>query len=270
MCTLLQVSAAGYYEWRDRAISHRATSDAELAGKIVGMHEFSRRTYGSPRVHAALREHGERIGHKRVARLMRSYGLRGRMKRAFRHTTDSNHNNPVAPNLLNRQFQVEHVDTHYAGDITYIPTREGFLYLAIVLDLASRMVVGWSMKTRMSSDIVLDALSSAIQRRKPKGRVLFHSDRGTQYTSDKFREAIERFNMISSMSGKGQCWDNAVVESFFGTMKRELGDPIWETRAIARAAIFEYIEVWYNRQRLHSTLNYLSPEHYERTLAQAA
>ncbi len=189
------------------------------------------------------------------------------MKRAFCHTTDSNHGKAVAPNLLNRKFDVPAVDTHYAGDITYIPTREGFLYLAVVMDLASRMVVGWSMNTRIKSGIVVDALRASLQQRKPRKTVLFHSDRGSQYVSDEFRGLLKKWGIVASMSGKGQCWDNAVVESFFGSMKRELGDPIWESKDIARAAIFEYIEVWYNRQRRHSTLGYRSPEQYERALA---
>ena len=270
LCTLLEVSAAGYYEWIDRAISKHEERDSELLKKISEIHSFSRRTYGSPRIHAALLARGERVGRKRIARLMRAHGVQGRMRRAFRRTTDSNHHNPVAPNILDRKFDVAELNTNWCGDVTYLPTREGWLYLAILLDLASRRIVGWSMSSRIKSDIVRDAVTTAIHQRQPKGEMIFHSDRGSTYTAESFRELLDKHGVIASMSAKGQCWDNAVAESFFGSMKAELGDPVWESRAAARAAVFEYIEVWYNRQRLHSTLGYLSPERYEQQLAQAA
>jgi putative transposase len=270
LCTLLSVSAAGYYEWIDRGISKHARRDNEIMKRIFEIHSLSRKTYGSPRIHAEFVAAGERVGRNRIARLMRNHGVQGRMRRAFRCTTNSSNNDPIAPNILGRKFNVTEPNTHWVGDVTYIPTREGWLYLAIVLDLASRMIVGWSMSHRIKSDIVKNAISAAILRRKPKRGILFHSDRGSTYTADDFRKLLEKNKIIASMSGKGQCWDNAVAESFFGSMKSELGDPIWETRATARAAIFEYIEIWYNRQRRHSTLGYLSPQGYEQQLAQTA
>ena len=268
LCTLLEVSPAGYYEWRDRPKSKRAQRDQDLATQISEIFQDSRKTYGSPRVHADLRQRGERLGRKRVARLMRENGLQGRKRRAFRVTTDSNHNGPIAPNLLDRNFKVQKINSHWVGDVTYISTREGWLYLATVLDLASRKVVGWSMKPHMRVDLVADALSAALKQRKPKrDALMFHSDRGSQYASDAFIKLMKRHTITPSMSGKGQCWDNAVAESFFSSLKGELGDPIWENREVAQASIFEYIEVWYNRQRKHSTLGYLSPEAFEKQLA---
>ena len=268
-CSLLEVSPAGYYEWTDRAISKHKERDNVLVKRILEIHALSRTTYGSPRIHAELLATGERVGRKRIARLMRAQGVQGRMKRSFRRTTNSNHNNPVAPNILDRKFNVGDPNTNWVGDVTYIPTREGWLYLAIVLDLASRMIVGWSMSHRIKSDIAKDAIIAAVKRRKPKAGIIFHSDRGSTYTAEDFRKVLKKYRMIASMSNKGQCWDNAVAESFFGSMKSDLGDPVWETRDAARAAIFEYIEVWYNCQRRHSTLGYLSPECYEKQRVQA-
>jgi transposase InsO family protein len=269
LCALLQVSPAGYYEWRDRKQSPRAKREQELLAKIVASHENSRNVYGSPRVHADLTEQGEQVGRKCIARIMRKHRLKGRMRRAFRRTTDSNHGGPIAPNLLARKFDVTVPNTHWVGDITYIPTKEGWLYLAIVLDLASRKVVGWSMKSHMRSDLVIDAMSMALKSRKPRrGVLMFHSDRGSQYASDDFLKILKKYGIKASMSEKGQCWDNAVAESFFGTLKGELNDPIWVNREIASAGIFEYIEIWYNRVRKHSKLGYRSPVGYEIQLAQ--
>jgi putative transposase len=273
LCRLLEVSPAGYYEWRARLPSDRAKVDAELRPLILDAYRQSRKTYGRPRIHAELTAQGKQIGEKRVGRLMKELGIEGVRRRRFRKTTDSNHAFPIAENILARHFEVMEIggkDRAWAGDITYLPTREGWLYLAVVLDLASRRVVGWSMSASLHRDIVLDALLAAINDRKPKEGILFHSDRGCQYASGEFRELLERYGIRASMSGKGECWDNAVVESFFGSMKTELGDPVWENRRSAQAAIFEYIEVWYNRQRRHSTLGYLSPEQYESKLPIAA
>ncbi len=268
MCTLLAISSAGYYEWIERKPSTRSLANNQLMREIVEVHKESRNTYGSPRVRAALLEKGKNVNRKRIARMMRCAGIQGVMRRRFRCTTDSNHRKIVAPNLLNRTFSVPTINTHWCGDITYIATREGWLYLAVVLDLASRRVVGWSMGKKLHADLVTDALSSAITRRRPQPSLMFHSDRGSQYVSDSFLKLVGKNGIIQSMSRKGNCWDNSVAESFFGTLKSELRDPVWATREIARAAIFEYIEVWYNRQRLHSSNGYLSPEKFEQQLAQ--
>jgi putative transposase len=199
--------------------------------------------------------------------------IAGVRRRQFRKTTNSQHALPIAPNVLAREFNVEMIGAPnrvWAGDITYIQTREGWLYLAVVLDLYSRRVVGWSMGSSMQTDLVVRALQSALWKRRPGRGVMFHSDRGCQYASAEYRALLMKYGMIASMSRKGDCWDNAVVESFFGSMKTELGDPIWDTRADARAMIFDYIEIWYNRERLHSTLNYCSPETFESQLPIAA
>jgi transposase InsO family protein len=214
-----------------------------------------------------------RIGQKRVGRLMKQAGIAGIRPRRFRKTTDSGHDLPIAENALARKFDVVEIaktNRVWAGDITYIPTREGWLYLAVVLDLVSRRVIGWSMQTTMERTIVIDAVQAAIKSRRDTNGTLFHSDRGSQYASEDFRGVLRANGLKPSMSRKAECWDNAVVESFFGTMKTELGDPVWETRAIARAAIFDYIEIWYNRKRRHSTLGYVSPEQYESMLPIAA
>ncbi len=273
MCKLLSVSPAGYYEWRGRPPSPRALVDATIAANIKRVHAESRRTYGRPRIHAELAAQGLRIGQKRVGRLMKKAGIAGIRPRRFRKTTDSGHALPIAENVLARQFDVIEIaekNRVWAGDITYLPTREGWLYLAVVLDLVSRRVIGWSMQSTMERTLVIDALKSAIKSRRTTQGTLFHSDRGSQYASEDFRTVLTAHGMKASMSRKAECWDNAVVESFFGTMKTELGDPIWESRAIARAVIFDYIEIWYNRKRRHSTLGYVSPEQYESTLPIAA
>ena len=273
MCRLLEVSTAGYYEWRGRAPSRRAIANERLRAEVVRVHCESRNTYGRARVHAELVAHGVEVGVGKVGRLMKSAAIAGISPRRFRKTTDSNHSLPIAPNVLARSFDVAAIggkDRVWASDITYLPTREGWLYLAVVIDLVSRRVIGWSMKSTMHRSLALDALRSAIRDRRPTNATLFHSDRGSQYASDDFRWALATSGMRQSMSRKGNCWDNAVVESFFGTMKCELGDPIWETRVAARAAVFDYIEIWYNRQRRHSTLGYLSPEMFESSLPNAA
>lgn len=273
MCTLLDVSAAGYYEWRGRAPSRRSVVNAGLRAVIVRVHKESRGTYGRTRVHKELAESGLQVGAGRVGRLMKSAGIAGISPRRFRKTTDSNHALPVAENILARTFDsaiIGEKNRVWAGDITYVPTREGWLYLAVVLDLFSRRVVGWSMKFTMDRSLVIDALQSALGNRRPAAGLLFHSDRGSQYASAEFRAILAANGIQQSMSGKGECWDNAPVESFFGTMKSELGDPIWESRAAARDAIFDYIETWYNCKRRHSTLGYVSPERYESSLPIAA
>lgn len=275
MCRLLRVSKAGYYAWRDRAPSLRARADEAFISKIKVIHRVSRETYGSPRVHAQLRKEGVRIGKKRVARLMRSAKIATKIRRPYRATTNSKHDHPIAPNVLDRKFDVEDakdIDRVWAGDITYIPTWEGWLYLAVIIDLRSRRVVGWSMSQSMEQTLVHDALRMALSRRQPRRGVLHHSDRGSQYAAEAFQQLLRDNGMTCSMSRKGDCWDNAVVESFNGTIKTELiNRKKWRTREEARAAIYKYIETWYNSKRLHSTLGYMSPvEFEERDVREAA
>lgn len=271
LCRVLEVSKAGYYAWRKRAPSERDRRDRQLRVRIRAVHAESRRTYGSPRVHAELGAQGIMCSRKRVERLMREEGLRARGKRRFRITTDSRHPEPVAPNVLGRRFSVEEAgapDRVWVTDITYIPTREGWLYRAVVLDLATRRVVGWAMKSRLERSLAMDALMMALLRRQPDRGVLHHSDRGVQYACEDYRALLAQHRLIPSMSRKGDCWDNAVAESFFATLEWELIERAdWNTREEARADVFEYIEVWYNRRRRHSSLGYRSPAEYEATLA---
>jgi transposase InsO family protein len=267
MCRVLRVSKAGYYAWVKRAPSARTTADEQLAERIRAVHRASRRTYGSPRVHAELQAQGRRHGRKRIARIMRTQGIRAKARRRFRVTTDSKHAHPIAPNTLARQFAVEQVaasDRVWVGDITYLFTREGWLYLAVVLDLGSRRVIGWAMRHTLEGALTEDALTMALTGRRPGPGVLHHTDRGSQYAAGDYRALLTTHGMACSMSRVGDCWDNAVAESFFATLKRELADDAdWATRDDARTAVFEYIEVWYNRQRRHSSLDYLSPVAYE-------
>ena len=271
LCRVLGVSKAGYYAWAKRAPSARAAGDAALATAIRAVHAESGRTYGSPRVHRELRDRGRRHGVKRVARVMRAHGIRAKATRRFRVTTQSAHAHPVAPNVLGRRFDEARPDRVWVGDITYLSTREGWLYLAVVLDLATRRVVGWAMRHTLERGLTLDALAMAVQRRRPGPGVLQHTDRGSQYACRDYRAALAAHGMTCSMSRKGDCWDNAVAESFFATLKRELADGAeWRTRDEARTAVFRYIEAWYNRRRRHSTLGYVSPEQFERQLKAAA
>lgn len=264
MCRVLHVSLSGYYAWRSRGESRRSRSNRALLVEIRAVHAASKRRYGSPRVHGELRARGRECNEKRVARLMREDGLRSRRSRKFKATTDSKHSFPVAPNLLNREFEVSGPDEVWVSDITYIATREGWLYLAIVLDLFSRRIVGWSMSHRMTRALALNALSAAISSRNPEPGLLHHSDRGSQYASGDYRKLLDRHKMVCSMSRKGDCWDNAVAESFFSSYKVELVyDEDFETREEARAKTFEYIEAFYNSTRRHSTIGYLSPVEYE-------
>jgi putative transposase len=273
MCELLVVSRAGFYEWRGRPLSKRARANAELQETVIGIHTASRGTYGRPRIHAELVATGTKVGAKRVGHIMKAAGIAGMQPRRFRKTTDSAHALPIAENKLARGFDVAEIggkNRVWAGDVTYLQTREGWLYLAVVLDLFSRRVIGWSMGTTMQRELVIDALTAALRDRRPPIGTMFHSDRGSQYASAAFRKELTKHGMTASMSGKGECWDNAVVESFFGSMKTELGDPIWESKVLARAAVFDYIETWYNSRRRHSTLGYLSPEQFESKLPIAA
>jgi putative transposase len=264
LCRVVGVSKAGYYAWRHRAPSTRTPANAALAGRIRAVHQRSRRTYGSPRMTEELRAQGVRCSENRVARVMRHEGIRAKGRRRFRFTTDSRHGHPVAPNVLARQFTVARIDQVWASDITYVPTQEGWLYLAVVLDLASRRVIGWAMRHTLERGLTLDALRMALLHRQPALGVLHHSDRGSQYACGEYQALLAAHGMTCSMSRKGDCWDNAVVESFFATLKTELvEDATWATREAARTAIFEYVEGWYNRERRHSSLGYRSPMQYE-------
>lgn len=264
-CDVLEVSRSGYYAWRERPDSARAKRRRELAEKVKAVHEQNRRVYGSPRVCAALRASGERVCENTVAKVMREQQIRTKSRKKFvPRTTDSRHDRPVAENVLGRQFEVRMPDRKWAVDITYVPTAEGWLYLAGVIDLCSRKVVGWSMADHMRTELVSDALGMALARRRPDEGLLHHSDRGVQYASADYQHLLQSHGIECSMSGKGDCWDNAVMESFWGTLKTELvNHERYQTRAQARASIFEYIEVFYNRVRLHSSLGYLSPEQFE-------
>jgi transposase InsO family protein len=269
LCTTLGVSRAGFYAWQERAPSSHVQTDERLGLEIAAIHGESRQRYGSPRVYAELIDRGHRTSRKRVARLMRHRGLAGRRRRRFRTTTDSRHAFPVAPNVLTRQFEQPAPDVAWVTDITYIPTGEGWLYLAVILDLYSRFVVGWAMSERITRDLTLDALAMALVRRCPPPGLLHHSDRGSQYACGDYQQVLAAAGLVGSMSRRGNCWDNAVAESFFATIKVELvHDATWATRAAARAELFEYIEVFYNGQRRHSSLGYLSPRAFERQRAE--
>lgn len=269
MCRVLSVSKAGYYAWRGRPQSPRASATAALVRAMRDVHATSDQTYGSPRMYRELAAQGFACSENRVARVMRAERIRAKQRRRFRVTTNSAHAAPIVPNTLARQFAVEqsprpnHV---WVSDITFVRTREGWLYLAVVLDLHSRRVVGWAMRASLEWDLVRDALTMAIAQRRPPPGVLHHSDRGLQYACENYRTLLSRHHMTSSMSRAGNCWDNAVAESFFATLKTELvADVRWATRAEASAALFRYIEMWYNRRRRHSSLGYLSPADFERT-----
>jgi putative transposase len=268
VCQTLSVSRSGYYAWRRRPASARARRREELAGKIRVVHEQNRRVFGSPRVFRVLRAEGQSVCENTVAAVMRERQIRAKTKRKFvPRTTDSTHSQPVVRNVLDRQFHTQEPNRKWAADITYIPTDEGWLYLAGVIDLCSRKIVGWSMAEHMRTELVSDALSMAIARRSPGKALLHHSDRGVQYACEDYQRLLESHGIHASMSGKGDCWDNAVMESFWSTLKNELvNHERYATREEAKASIFEYIEVFYNRQRLHSTLGYLSPEAFEASL----
>jgi putative transposase len=262
-CRALGVSRSSYYAWARRGPSARARADEALGEQIAQIHAQSEGRYGSPRVHAALSKRGVRTGRKRVARLMRGRGLWGRRRRRFRVTTDSNHNRPVAPNLLQRRFQAPKADACWVADITYLWTAEGWLYLAVILDLFSRRVIGWSMAERLHSELALRALQMALGHRDARG-VIHHSDRGSQYACAAYRALLAKAGMIASMSRRGDCLDNAVAESFFSTLKLELAYRTgWTTRTQARADVFEYLELFYNRRRSHSALGYCTPVEFE-------
>lgn len=265
MCQVLEVARSGYYQWRKQPLSKRKMADLLLLRHIQDIFTESRETYGSYRIQAELAEQGIRCGRKRVARLMQTYQMRPKTVRRFRViTTDSNHKLPVAPNRLNQEFTADQPDKIWLTDITYIPTAEGWLYLAVVLDLYSRRIVGWPLSDSLHRQLVIEALKMAITTRQPPPGLLHHSDRGSQYASDDYQALLTQARMVASMSRKGNCYDNAPVESFFATLKTELVyHQQYVTRAEARLDIFEYIEVFYNRFRRHSALGYKSPVTYE-------
>ena len=264
MCRILAVSPSGYYAWVARPESRRAAENRRLVAEIRGIHAASRRTYGSPRVHATLQAQGQRIGEHRVARLMRTNAIRAKTITKWRATTDSTHRHPVVPNTLNRQFAVAAPNRVWAGDITYVWTTEGWLYLAVVLDLYSRRVIAWGMRSRLTQELATAALTMAVEHRRPAHGVLHHTDRGSQYAATTYRALLAEHGLTASMSRRGNCWDNAVVESFFHTLKTEhVHHQRYRTREEARQDIFEWIEVFYNRVRRHSTLGYRSPAEFE-------
>ena len=264
LCTVLDVSRSGYYAWATRPAPARDRSDAQLAVEIATTHKRSRSTYGSPRVHRDLRARGIRVGKKRVERLMRTHGIVAKRRRRFRRTTDSKHLHPIAPNMLERKFEAALPDTAWVTDVTYVWTLEGWLYLAVILDLCSRRVVGWAASENNDRRLALDALQRALTARVPNRGLLHHSDRGSPYASDDYRNALAAHGMIASMSRKGDCWDNAVAESFFATLKGELVDhESYPTRRAAVASITNYIDVFYNTERRHSSIGYVSPIEFE-------
>jgi putative transposase len=273
MCRALGVSVGGYYAARQRPASPHACADERLRVEVRATHAKSHGRYGAPRVHAELADDGVVTSEKRVARLMREDGLVARAKRRYVVTTDSDHAEPIVPNLLARRFDlVQHPTANRAwvGDMTYVPTREGWLYLAVQLDLATRRVVGWATGTTLDTALPLAALRRALTERRPEAGLIVHSDRGSQYASTVYRAVLAAEGLVQSMSRKGDCWDNAVAESFFSTLEHELlADADFHSRHEAQRAIFEFIEIWYNRERRHSTLGYVSPVQYERQLGQS-
>jgi transposase InsO family protein len=265
MCLVLGVSPSGYYGWKSRSPSQRKTQEAGLLEDIRRIHRDSHESYGTIKVWKALHAAGLNCGKHRVARLRRQHGIETKRRRQFRITTQSRHTRWVAPNLLERNFSAGQPNEVWVGDVTYIPTRSGWLYLAVLLDLYSRKVIGWSMAERNNRQLVLNALHMAIEIRTPAPGTVHHTDQGALYGSDEYRGWIRQNGLIPSMSRKGDCWDNAVAESFFSTLKNELmiGRMFWN-RDHARTEIFKFIEVFYNRQRLHQTLGYITPEMMER------
>lgn len=265
LCAVFEVSRSGYYLWKKGEKSARQLEYEELAPVVQKAHTASKGTYGARRIAEEVEAHGVSCGRSKAATLMKIANVAAKQKRKFKETTDSKHSLPVAPNLLNRKFEVQEPDQVYVSDITYIWTNEGWLYLAVIIDLFSRQVVGWSMNNRMSRKLVMSALQMAIWRRQPGSGLLFHSDRGSQYCSNDFQNMLKKHQMISSMSRKGNCWDNAVAESFFGSLKTErVFFSSYATRDAARQDVVDYIEMFYNSRRRHSYLDYMSPKDFEK------
>ena len=269
LCTVLGVSRAGFYATQHRPVPARRSADQQLAVHVAAAHAASRKRYGSPRVYRELQAQGHEVGRHRVARLMREQGLRAREKRRFQRTTDSQHGLPVAANVLDRQFTVPTPNMAWVSDITYLWTREGWLYLVVILDLFSRRVVGWALHDRITRQLALDALAMALRHRQPRPGLVHHSDRGSQYASGDYRAVLTAHGIVCSMSRRGNCWDNAVAESFFSTLKIELAHAAdWPTHAAASTDVAEYVEIFYNTQRRHSVLGYVSPVAFERQHAE--
>ena len=265
LCRVLGVSRSGYYAWRSRDPSPADIRREELTTHVTGIHAEVKGRYGSPRIHAELVDRGHACCVNTVARIMREAGIAAKTKRKFRQTTDSNHPHPVAENVLDRAFEPDRPNASWVADVTYIPTRQGWVYLAVVEDLFSRMVVGWSMAASMTSRLVVDALEMALARRVADPGLVAHSDRGSQYASEHYQRRLREEQIGCSMSRRGNCWDNAPMESFFASLKKELvHHEDYATRDEARASIFEYIEAFYNRVRRHSSLGYVAPAEYER------
>jgi transposase InsO family protein len=263
LCRVLEVSRSGFHAWLKRPPSPRLGSDAALAVQVVAAHKRSRATYGSPRVHAELKARGVRVGRKRVERLMRESGLQARRKRRFRKTTDSRHSSPIAPNVVARKFNVNAPDRVWATDVTAVRTHDGWLYIAVMLDLYSRRVVAWAANANNDTSLALDALRAGLRARRPAAGLVYHSDRGSLYASADYRAALERHGLMASMSRKGDCWDNAVAESFFATLKAELVEhERYPTHEVATRSIGDYI-AFYNIERRHSFLDYLNPIEFE-------
>lgn len=270
MCRVLRVSPSGYYDWRDRDESLRSRSNRQLLARIRAIHAASRNNYGSDKTWRVLVDSGEVCGRHRVARLRRLHGIQAQRQRRFRAGYAARNSEPPAPNLLQQDFTTSQPDRIWVGDTTFIPTRKGALYLTVVLDLFSRRVVGWSMSSRHNQQLVMDALGMAIESRQPRPGLIHHSDQGCQYTSCACQALLKAHGMIPSMSRKGNCYDNAVAESFFSNLKNELvHNQSFENLREARAAVFDYIEVFYNRQRHHQTLDYQTPVQYEKIMAVA-
>jgi len=264
MCKVLNVSPSGYYVWRKRPISEREMANRELYKKIKVVYNENHGVYGSPRIYRELKKQGVACSENRVARLMRLRGLKAKQSKCYKVTTKRNKAHPVAPNLLKQDFVADWPNQKWLTDITYIPTQEGWLYLAVVLDLFSRRIIGWAMSDRMTSDLTMDALKMAIRQRRPEISLIHHSDQGSQYTDGEYQQLLKDWGIQVSMNGAGNWYDNAPMESFFGSLKSEwVHHHTYRTRDEARADIFYYIESFYNRRRLHSSLDYISPETYE-------
>jgi putative transposase len=264
LCEVLDVTRSGYYAWLERPASPKTIADAQLLVEIKAALTRGRGAYGSPRIHRELRAHGVRVGKKRIERLMRENGLEARQKRRFIHTTDSRHEHPIAPNVLDRKFDVKRANQAWVGDVTYVATAEGWLYLAVLLDLFSRRVVGWATSAVNDRDLALSALNQALRARRPRPGLVHHTDRGSPYASDDYRRALAAHAITASMSRAGDCYDNAVAESFFATLKAEhVGHENFATRDIGTASIGDYIECFYNCARRHSHVGYVSPIEFE-------
>ena len=264
MCALLKVSRSGFYAWLTRPESQRSRENRSLETKIRVFHAASHGIYGSPKIHQDLIDDGVRCGKNRVARIMREAGIRSRRKKKFKATTNSRHNLPVAANLLDQDFTAKTPDSVWVGDITYVPTQEGWLYLAVLIDLYNRKVVGWSSSSRMTRQLAIDALQMALDRQSPKKGLVHHTDRGSQYASGDYQKALSDRRIVCSMSRKGNCYDNAVAESFFGLLKTEwVNHCRYRTRSEANRSLFYYIEIFYNRKRRHSALGYKTPHEYK-------